>query len=132
MLHNSTPTGGKEMRIAVATDDGKVIRFGHFGDAEMYYIYDFDGKEFKLIEVKENPYTDEKLGITEHNDPRKARIIYDFLKDCDVFVGHSMGMRNRKILEEMGILMVALKRKNVPIENALKIAVEKAKEAGKI
>ncbi len=118
------------MRIAVATDDGKVVRFGHFGDAEMYYIYEFDGQDFKLVEKKENPYTDEKLGITEHNDPRKAKIIYEFLKDCQVFLGHSMGMRNRKILEEKGILMVALKKKGVPIEDGLKIAVEKAREAG--
>ncbi len=116
------------MRIAVATDDGKVVRFGHFGDAEMYHIYDYDGAEFKLVEVRENPYTDEKLGITNHNDPRKAGLIHTLLSDCQVFIGHSMGMKNRKLLEEKGIRMIALKKKGVPIEEALKLAVSQVGE----
>ncbi len=120
------------MKIAVATDDCKVVRFGHFGDAEMYEIFEYEDGDFKLVKTMENPYTDEKLGITDHNDPRKAALIHDLLKDCDVFVGHSMGMRNRKLLEEKGILMVALKKKNVPIEEALKIALEEAKKHGKL
>ncbi len=108
------------MRIAVATDDGKTVRFGHFGDAEMYYIYDYENGEFRFVEKRINDYTDEKLGIEEHNNPEKARLIKELLSDCQVFVGHSMGSKNRELLQRKGIKMIPLYKKNVPIEEALK------------
>ena len=91
------------MKVAVATDDKKTIRRGHFGDAEVYVIFTVENGEIVNREERENPYTDEKLGITEHNLPHKARLILEFLKDCDVFIGRAMGHKNRKILEEKGI-----------------------------
>ncbi len=109
------------MRIAVATDDGKTVRFGHFGDAEMYYIYDYKDGEFHFVEKRINDYTDEKLGIDEHNNPEKAKLIKHLLSDCQVFIGHSMGMQNRKLLEKKSIKMFPLMKKNVPIEKALEM-----------
>ncbi len=118
-----------DMRIAVATDDGKTVRFGHFGDAEMYYIFDYEDGVFKFVEKRINEYTDEKLGIEEHNNPEKAKLIKNLLSDCQVFVGHSMGLQNRKLLEKRGIKMIPLYKKGVSIEDALKKVMDEIEGA---
>lgn len=92
------------MRIAIATDDLKTVRKGHFGDAEYFVIFEVIEGKLKLVEKRENPYTDEKLGIKEHENPEKAKMIAEFLKDCKVFIAHAMGRKNRKILEERGVI----------------------------
>ncbi len=121
--------GGFIMRIAVATDDGKTVRFGHFGDAEMYFIFDYENGEFKFVEKRINDYTDEKLGIEEHNNPEKAKLIKNLLSDCQVFIGHSMGLQNRKLLEKRGIKMIPLYKRGVLIEDALKMVKDEVERA---
>ena len=107
------------MRIAIATDDKKTVRRGHFGDAEFYAIY--DGENF--VEFRENPYTDEKLGITKHDDPRKAKLIAEFLADCQVLVGSSHGRKNIERVKQTGKRFVKVPW-GTPIEEALKKALE--------
>lgn len=113
------------MKFAVATDDGKTLRFGHFGDAEKYHIYEYKNGEFVFLEERENPYTDEKLGINKHDDEKKAALVKELLRDVDVFVGHSMGRRNRERLEKMGKKMLPLLKKDISIKEALLLALEK-------
>ncbi len=113
------------MKFAVATDDGETLRFGHFGDAKRYMIYEYKDGEFVFLTERENPYTDEKLGIEKHDDARKAGLIKDLLQDVDVFVGHSMGRQNRERLRKQGKKMVPLLKKNITIEEALKLSLSK-------
>ena len=117
------------MKFAVATDDGKTLRFGHFGDAEKYMIYEYKDSNFVFLEERENPYTDEKLGINRHDDEKKAGLIKELLRDVDVLVGHSMGRRNRERLKKQGKKMIPLLKKNISIEEALKLALEKLHDA---
>ncbi len=119
------------MKFAVATDDGKALRFGHFGDAEKYRIYEYRNGEFIFVEERENPYTDEKLGIKKHNDEGKAGLVKELLDDVDVFVGHSMGKQNRERLERKGKKMIPLLKKNISVEEALIIALVRLKESSK-
>jgi len=115
----------RKLRIAVATDDGKTMRFGHFGDALEYHIFDYEDGRLTFVETRKNLLTDEALGIEEHDNPMKARMMREQLSDCDVFVGHSMGLKNRRKLEEMGVKMIPLVKKGLSIEEALKRALEK-------
>ena len=117
------------MKFAVATDDGKTLRFGHFGDAEKYMIYEYKDGSFAFLEERENPYTDEKLGIDKHDDARKAGLIKELLKDVDVLVGHSMGRQNRERLKKQGKKMIPLLKKNISIEEALKLALDRLSDA---
>ena len=111
------------MRIAVATDDGATVRRGHFGDALRYAIYE-DGR---LLELRENPYTDEKLDITEHNDPRKAALIGQLLADCQVLVGSSHGRKNAERLRARGMRFVKVPW-GTPLEDAVRRALEESND----
>ncbi len=117
------------MKFAVATDDGKNLRFGHFGDAEKYAIFEYENGEFTFLEMRDNPYTDEKLGIDRHDDERKAGLIKNLLSDVDVLVGHSMGRQNRERLKKQGKKMIPLLKKNISIEEALRLALDRLNDA---
>ena len=111
------------MRIAIATDDGITLRFGHFGDAKFFHIYEKQGDNFKLVEVRNNPFLDEDDAHV-HNDQRKAQKILDFLSDCEVFVAHSMGIKSRNYLEKKGIKAITLMKKGLTIKTALERTLE--------
>jgi len=116
--------------IAIATDDGNTVRFGHFGDAEQYLIYEIDpeGNAF-LVTKRDNPYIDDPTSPhRQHNQPEKAGKILELLHDCRVFVGHSMGTKNRQILQAHGVLPLALRRRNVPVAEALTLAKQALRE----
>ncbi len=119
------------IRLAVATDDRETVRFGHFGDAEHYLIFDVDDAGVAhLVEERENDFTDEKLGLKTHNQPQKALMMLDFLGDCRAFVGHSMGDKNKMILQAGGVLPVALRRRDVPVEEAIAAALQALNTGG--
>ncbi len=40
------------VRIAVATDDGETVRFGHFGDAEYFYIYKLENEPLRELKYE--------------------------------------------------------------------------------
>ena len=116
--------------IAIATDDGESVRFGHFGDAERYLIYNIDSAgNSHFVETRENRYTDARLGLQQHNQPEKAKMMVQFLRDCRVFVGHSMGNKNKRILEKNGVLPLALQQRNIPVAEALERAKQALREA---
>ncbi len=107
--------------IAIATDDGKTVRLGHFGDAEKYLLfkYDEEGNDFVKIGEVENTVKEEEEEH-HHNDPRKARKILELLKpwDCKYFVSTAMGPRSKRFLEENGIVPVFV-RPYTSIDEAL-------------
>ncbi len=98
--------------IAIATDDGKTVKLGHFGDAEKYLLYKYDEKEGKLVKMGEVENTvKEEEEEHEHNDPRKAGKILELLKpwNCKYFVSTAMGPRSREFLESQGVIPVFVK-----------------------
>ena len=106
------------MRIAIATDDGKVVRKGHFGDARVFVVYEGE----KLVELRDNPYTDEALGIKQHDVPEKAKLIDQLLSDCQILVGAAHGKKNMQRLEQVGKRFVRV-APGTPVEKALKEAL---------
>ncbi|RKZ15924.1 dinitrogenase iron-molybdenum cofactor biosynthesis protein [bacterium] len=72
-----------QLRIAVATDDGKSFVGRHFGDAEFYDVYDVSPAGSEFVVRVENQ-TEEEEG---HADPNKARGIVGILKKQGVQVG---------------------------------------------
>jgi predicted Fe-Mo cluster-binding NifX family protein len=77
------------MKIAIATDDKKTIRRGHFGESRYYIIYEIMNGEIYAEELRENPYL-----IGKQHQHGKAEDIIDLLHDCQLFMGKSMGARS--------------------------------------
>lgn len=74
------------MRIAIAlskNDDQKVYP-GPFGHAPRFAIYQVEGGEVSLLEVRENPYAAMEGG-------RKHELMRELLKDVDLRVGARFG-----------------------------------------
>jgi len=67
-----------KMKIAMATDDGENFIDRHFGDANMYKIYELRPDQVKYIKTIENT-VDEEEKI--HADPKKAKGIANLLKE---------------------------------------------------
>ena len=79
----------KVMKIAIATDDLKTIRSGHFGESKYYRIFTIENDRIVHEEVRENPYV--KNDDHEHG---QAKNIMQLLKDCDLFLARGMGMHS--------------------------------------
>ncbi len=112
--------------IAIATDDGKTVKLGHFGDARKYLLYKYDEKEGKIVKIGEVENTvREEEEEHQHNDPRKARKILGLLKpwSCKYFVSTAMGPRSREFLETRGIIPVFVKPYTT-INDAVKYVLE--------
>lgn len=83
------------MLVAIGTVDGENINLEHFGHSKIYVIYDYDGKEFKKVEERENPYAVDHMHA-------KVDEILQIVGDCKVWVGFSMGKSSMKKLNELG------------------------------
>ncbi|WP_038058702.1 NifB/NifX family molybdenum-iron cluster-binding protein [Thermus amyloliquefaciens] len=74
------------MRIAIAlakNQEDKVYP-GPFGHAPRFAIYGVEGEEFRLLEVRENPYAAMEGG-------NKHQLMRELLKDVDLRVGARFG-----------------------------------------
>ena len=81
----------REICVSVPTDDGEIVKLGHFGDAKYYYHYvkEING-EWSLRRIVENPYT----GQHEHGDEEESRKrprIYELNKECTYIVATAFG-----------------------------------------
>ncbi|HMA62938.1 MAG TPA: NifB/NifX family molybdenum-iron cluster-binding protein [bacterium] len=73
----------KDMKIALATDDGKKFIDRHFGDANLYKIYRLKDNQFQHITTIDNTVDEEE---EVHADPKKAKGIAQLLKQENVQV----------------------------------------------
>jgi len=72
-----------KLRVAFATDDGKVLMKRHFGDAMFYAIYEISEEESFFIKRIENTTSEEEI---QHADVQKAKGISSLLKQDEVHV----------------------------------------------
>ncbi len=72
-----------KLKIAFSTTDGKTLANSHFGDGNLFPVYEISKDEIKLIETVENTTEEEK---EVHGDPRKAQGITQILKPYGVNV----------------------------------------------
>ena len=85
------------MRVAVAaSDDGKYAE--HFGRAQKFLIYDFDGENIEFIETRESS----KVPGEKHQWGKSL----DVMKDCDVVICAQIGMNAKPGLKKMGKTVV--------------------------
>ena len=72
-----------ELKVTLATDDGKTFMGRHFGDALFFDIYEFDNDHISFIKRIKN-IVDEEDDV--HADPKKAKGISTLLLDEKVAV----------------------------------------------
>ncbi|WP_456399369.1 NifB/NifX family molybdenum-iron cluster-binding protein [Mesoaciditoga sp.] len=73
----------EKLKVCIPTKDEKNIYKGHMGDADLFMIYEWDGKDYKLVEKKKNVPFEEK----KHGDQKKMQHILSIVGECEVFVG---------------------------------------------
>jgi predicted Fe-Mo cluster-binding NifX family protein len=73
-----------KFKVSFATNDGKTLVNSHFGDAEIYPIYEIDENEIKFLMNVNNTTEEEDEEI--HGDPRKAQGISQLMKPYGVQV----------------------------------------------
>ena len=79
------------MKIAIGTDDGNIIRKGHFGSSRYYRIVEILNGEITGKELRSNSYVEAENATGPHGQSRQ---IIDLLKDCSLFIAHSMGKKS--------------------------------------
>lgn len=70
--------GGEIMnlKVALATNDGKNFIKSHFGEANQYYIYEINNEDYQYLKSAANNSTAEE----KHADPKKAKSIIQILE----------------------------------------------------
>lgn len=99
------------LRVAVAVDDDTVSH-KIYGRASIFDIYEKDG-EWSLIEKRENP-------IAQENPAGKTFKIIEILRDCNIFVGKSIGSKGEVRTLSSGRLFVDVSAK-MPSRETLKV-----------
>ena len=69
-----------KIKVAFATDDGKIFMDRHFGDAEYYDVYEISEIDSKFIKRIKN--TTEEDNESVHADPEKAKGQKELIKSC--------------------------------------------------
>ena len=71
------------MKVAFSTTDGKILANSHFGDGDLFPIYEISRDKIEYIKTVENTTEEEK---EIHGDPKKAKGITQILKPYGVQV----------------------------------------------
>ncbi len=81
------------MKIAIAsTDDEKYCE--HFGKAQKFLIYEFDGDNAEFIEARESP----KKPGEKHQWGKSI----EFIEDADIIICAQIGITAKPALKKMG------------------------------
>jgi predicted Fe-Mo cluster-binding NifX family protein len=81
------------MKIAIASDDGKIIA-SHFGRTRGFVIAEIEDKELVKSEYRENTFSGHARGLEGADcGIDRHRPILEALKDCQVVISHGMGRR---------------------------------------
>jgi predicted Fe-Mo cluster-binding NifX family protein len=116
------------MKIAVATEDGKLIS-DHFGRSPYFAIFEIEEGKATNRSMRQNTFTGHFRGKhdngphEEHRhgrgDPQSHRSVAEGLGDCKVVISHGMGRRAWEDLRARGIEMI------VTDETEVETAVQK-------
>lgn len=85
------------MKIAIASSDDE--RYAeHFGKAQKFLIYEFDGEEVEFLETRESP----KEPGEKHQWGKSLKVI----EDSDVIICMQIGINAKPSLKKMGKTVV--------------------------
>lgn len=106
----------KTIKIAVPTNDERTVFPKMLGMAEKLFIYETaDGKAFKLIEKRTNPYARTQQHL-------KTLDVYDLISDCSVIISGHIGKKGITRLQERGMALFFAKGN---IQDALTDTIKK-------
>ena len=88
------------MKIAIGTDDKKMIRKGHFGQSLHFLIIEFLSGEIVSREYRQNADATSEHGQYHHGEAEK---ILELLSDCSLFMAKGMGKTSLAKLAAHGI-----------------------------
>lgn len=117
---------GKPLKVAVGMKNHETLTEEHFGDAEFYLIFEWDGEQWKQIEKREN--TAKRTEERFHGDPRKFKAVIELLSDVDVFLAYKMGPNIKRIVTTTNKIPIPTKERN--LKHTLEILTNKLKEKG--
>ena len=72
------------MRVAFATDEGRIFMNRHFGDAKYYDVYNIDENSSSFIKRITNTTEEDDEEI--HADPKKAKGVINLFKEDNIQV----------------------------------------------
>ena len=101
------------MKVAISTNDGKILTPDHFGGGEYFLIYNITREGYELVEKRKNTSSPEE----EHGSAEKAKGIVAILQDIPVLLGYQFGPNIMRIKNRF--LPVISREKD--IKNALKL-----------
>jgi predicted Fe-Mo cluster-binding NifX family protein len=82
-----------QMKIAIASsDDGKYVE--HFGKAQKFLIYEFDGEKAEFLQTRESP----KEPGEKHQWGKSLNVV----EDSDVIICMQIGINAKPALKKMG------------------------------
>ena len=96
------------MKIAIGSNDKQTINPRHFGESKFYMIFEILNGEIKSEELRENPFHVE--GKAEHG---KTKQVMEFLDDCDLFMGKTIGKKALEQLADNNIEVITTKIKDI-------------------
>jgi len=105
------------IRAAFATDDGTSFISRHFGDAELFVVYEIDDGEIHFVKNIKNTSEDEREEV--HADPEKARGIAALLKQEQVntVVSRVFGPNIKRIRKQFVCVLLG----DIPISEAVAV-----------
>jgi ubiquinone/menaquinone biosynthesis C-methylase UbiE/predicted Fe-Mo cluster-binding NifX family protein len=85
------------IRVAIPTNDGISIFPRMLGMAKEIFIYEIEnGKQFRLIEKRTNPYESTMQHL-------KTLDVYEIIRDCGIIISAKIGKKGIKRLRERGM-----------------------------
>ena len=100
------------MKVAIGTDDGKIIRKGHFGSSRYYRIVEILNGEIAGMELRSNSFVEAENATGHHG---QAVQIVELLKDCSLFIAGSMGKKSSSEITARHIDCIITEFKTVDI-----------------
>jgi len=86
------------MKIAIGSDNKKLIRKKHFGESRFYIVFEIENNEILSREIRENiTYEGDEHGHGQSGEVMKL------LSDCSVFMARSMGKKSMQNISKKGI-----------------------------
>jgi predicted Fe-Mo cluster-binding NifX family protein len=107
------------LKVAFSTTDGKILSNTHFGDGDLFPIYEISKTDSKYLLTVENT-TEEEEDV--HGDPKKAHGITQILKpyNVNILCGRQFGKNIVRIVKKFVPVLVDVKT----VDEAINLVIE--------
>ena len=110
------------MKVAVASYRGKpYVYLGHFGDAEVYKVYECSRDRCRLVDVRGNPFRGEHV-LNEEDELKKRPKVLELIGDVDAVIAIAFGKGGKEFMERHGKKVFIVPARS-DVEDALKAVI---------